>query len=165
MGPMTKAPVVVSVMMFMALGMSLASPPKTRQIARRMHSHGIFLLAVLFVFAVDTTEAPSPKTTTSQNTTKQNNTTRHHHLPTTTIKPLPDNNNQPQWHRNPIESDFPTPDDNALIYNPNVADPETPPNDFEQANFNQFLGPANSQYLVDQSKAIYTNACRLKVTL
>ena len=58
-----------------------------------------------------------------------------------------------------------TPDDDAFMYDPDEAYPETPPNDFEQTNFDQFCGPDNSQYLVDPSQAIFTNARRVEVTL
>ena len=58
-----------------------------------------------------------------------------------------------------------TPDNDAFMYDPDEAYPETPPNDFEQTNFDQFCGPDNSQYLVDPSQAIFTNARRVEVTL
>ena len=38
---------------------------------------------------------------------------------------------------------------------------EQPPNDVEQANFNQFLVPNESNFVFSPNKAIFTNACHI----
>jgi hypothetical protein len=39
------------------------------------------------------------------------------------------------------------------------------PNDFEQTNFNNYIGPDESQYLVNPNQTVFTNARRVEVTL
>ena len=58
----------------------------------------------------------------------------------------------------PVDDSFPFMDDTAMDDGPQN-------NDFEQSNFNQFIGPDEAQFLVNPKHAVFTNARRVEVTL
>jgi Plavaka transposase len=67
----------------------------------------------------------------------------------------------------PDDNQFPL-DDDVLMNDTNehvLGQMDVLPNDFEQANFDHFIGPDESQFLVNPNSTVYTNARRVEVTL